>query len=128
MGSDESRKKQKPNSKATGVSFAQTQYDSDIESDIASDVGSNSSSDSKIEEFDFVAKDPTMQNITKGDFVLVSYATKKTKKYFVGVVLDKDIGDDTVEVKYLTRLPKKDSLRFVYPEKRTILIMYHLMT
>ena len=61
MGSDESRKKQKPNSKATGVSFAQTQYDSDIESDIASDVGSNSSSDSKIEEFDFVAKDPTMK-------------------------------------------------------------------
>ena len=67
-----------------------------------------------------------MQNITKGDFVLVSYATKKTKKYFVGVVLDKDIGDDTVEVKYLTRLPKKDS--DLCTLKRTILIMYHLMT
>ena len=97
MGSDESRKKQKPNSKATGVSYVQTQCGSDIESDIASDVASNSSSDSKMEEFDFIAKDPTMQNITKGDFVLVSYATKKTKRYFVGVVLDKDIEDDKVE-------------------------------
>ena len=110
MGSDESRTKRKPNSKATGASYVQTQYDSDI----ASDVASNSNSDSKMEEFDFVAKDPTMQNITKGDFVIVSYATKKTKRYFVGVVLDKDVEDDTVEVKYLTRLPKKDSQSSIY--------------
>ena len=34
----------------------------------------------------------------------------------MGVVLDKDVEDDTVEVKYLTRLPKKISIRFVYPE------------
>ena len=105
---DISTKKQKLDSKAASTSYDQTQYDID-----ASRSGAGVP---EMDEFEFVAKDPSMQNITKGDFVLVAYATKKTRRYFVGVVLDKDVEDDTVEVKYLTRLPKKISIRFVYPE------------
>ena len=67
-----------------------------------------------------VMRDPTLDNITEGDFILDTYATKKSKKYFVGQVLDKDDSDDNVEVKFLTRKPQKDTHRFVFPDKEDI--------
>ena len=112
---DVSMKKQKLDSKAASTSYDHKQYDNE-----SNDASRSGAGVPEMDEFEFVAKDPSMQNITKGDFVLVAYATKKTIRHFVGVVLDKDVEDDTVEVKYLTRLPKKISIRFVYPENDDI--------
>lgn len=78
-------------------------YDDDTDSD-------------DLKEDPFIVKAPSIQNIKNGDFVLVCYATKKTKQHFVGKVLTVDVEKDSVEIKYLSRPPMKTCYRFVYPE------------
>ena len=73
---DISTKKQKLDSKAASTSYDQAQYDID-----ASRSGAGVPD---MDEFEFVAKDPSMQNITKGDFVLVAISNKEDKKVFCG--------------------------------------------
>lgn len=90
----------------------------DSESEVSYADGSDS--DDSQEDSQFVIMEPDMEQVAVGDYMVVKYARKKSTSYFVGTVLNKDLEDGTLEVKYMVEKPQKFAHRFIFPEKDDI--------
>ena len=70
--------------------------------------------DQSHDEEDGIVRQPTIQQISVDDFVVVAYEMKSRSKFFVGQVLGKENG--SVEVKFFQR----KGARFFFPSKEDI--------
>lgn len=84
--------------------------ESELEADTSDLVEDSDQSDSSNHEI----------NIKAQDYVLVKLGTKKVCRHYVGIVLTDPDEDDTVEIKFLSRMLSKSQPVFCYPDKEDI--------
>ena len=98
---------------------SETSDDDDSSESSSFSISSDSDeSDISIENFD-TEKDPL--DIDKADFILVEFAGKKSKSYYIGQVINK-VNDFEITTKFLRRADqqKHGKMFFVFPEKDDI--------
>ena len=62
-------------------------------------------------------KNPTIQQLDEGDYVLVRFLTKKSEKYFIGKIESTDIDANNADVMFLKRKPTKGGqFLFSFPQ------------
>ena len=89
------------------------------ESDSDSDIAPLDSDSDEYEADGFEVRDPTLENLKDGDYIMVRYKSQNLKRsaHYVGVVKDTDSDEATVDVNFMKRLPMKNTLRFAFPEE-----------
>jgi len=110
---------------AKAVDDISSSSSSDEEEELARAISSDSDMDYELEDTLRNKEDdetePRKENLKKDKYVLVKYATKKSVRHFVGLIIDQVSEENTVEVKFLVRQPTRQNVSsFVFPENDDI--------